>query len=89
MKNYSIQTVIVGYLNDLWKFDGTNWVWLSGSNRTGQHGVYGTKGVPHPNNVPGARQYAISWIDSLDNLYLFGGSGYTESSEGNFIFHFP
>jgi hypothetical protein len=60
-------------LNDLWKFDGTDWIWVSGSNSTGQTGVYGTKGIRSPNNVPGARDGAISWIDSHDNLWLFGG----------------
>jgi N-acetylneuraminic acid mutarotase len=65
-----------GYLNDLWKFDGTYWTWISGSNSTDQPGVYGTKGIPSPNNIPGARgDYAVSWIDSHDNLWLFGGFG--------------
>jgi hypothetical protein len=62
-------------LNDLWKFDGTYWTWISGSNSIDQVGVYGTKGIPSPSNVPGARGYAISWIDSHDNLWLFGGRG--------------
>jgi hypothetical protein len=62
-------------LNDLWKFDGTYWTWISGSSSTGQPGVYGTKGVPSSNNVPGARGgYGVSWIDSHDNFWLFGGS---------------
>src|SRR5690606_22628697 len=52
------------YLNDLWKFDGTNWTWLSGSNTTKQRATFGKKGVPHPDNVPGARHSAVSWIDS-------------------------
>ncbi len=32
------------YLNDLWKFDGTNWIWVNGSDTIDQAGVYGTKG---------------------------------------------
>ncbi|MEE9936107.1 MAG: galactose oxidase [Deltaproteobacteria bacterium] len=70
------------HLNDLWKFDGTNWTWMSGSNIGKQVGIYGTKGVAAPNNVPGARVRAISWIDSNDNLWLFGGSGF-DLVEGN------
>jgi hypothetical protein len=62
-------------LNDLWKFDGTNWTWVSGSNLVQQPGVYGTKGVASPSNVPGARDSAVSWIDKSNNLWLFGGSG--------------
>ena len=65
-----------GYLNDLWKFDGTNWTWVSGSNVINQFGTYGTKGTPAAGNVPGARGDAISWIDGTSNLWLFGGQGY-------------
>jgi N-acetylneuraminic acid mutarotase len=64
-----------GDLNDLWKFDGTNWTWVSGSDLINQSGVYGTKGVASPSNVPGARAGAVSWIDKSNNLWLFGGSG--------------
>ena len=71
-----------GYLNDLWKFDGSNWTWVSGSNAISQKGVYGTKGVPASGNVPGARGYSVSWIDAQDNLWLFGGYGYSKSGEG-------
>jgi N-acetylneuraminic acid mutarotase len=41
-------------LNDLWKYDpSTNlWTWVSGDNTHNQPGVYGTKGVPSPNNQP-------------------------------------
>ncbi len=63
-----------GDLNDLWKFDGTNWTWVSGSDLINQPGVFGTKGVASPSNVPGARVYAISWIDKSNNLWLFGGA---------------
>jgi N-acetylneuraminic acid mutarotase len=64
-----------GELNDLWKFDGTNWIWVSGSNVISQLGIYGTKGTPSSSNVPGARFTAVSWIDKSGNLWLFGGNG--------------
>jgi hypothetical protein len=64
-----------GYLNDLWKFDGTNWTWVSGSNSVNQNGVYGTKGIAASGNVPGARDGSVSWIDGYGNLWLFGGYG--------------
>ena len=73
---------VLGMLNDLWKFDGTNWTWISGSNQINQPGNYGIKGVPHPDNVPGGRQYAAAWIDSSDNLLLFGGY---DNSTGNYL----
>jgi len=64
-----------GELNDLWKFDGTDWTWVSGSNAISQSGVYGTKGTPSPSNIPGARFTAVSWIDKSGNVWLFGGNG--------------
>ena len=67
-----------GELNDLWKYDPTTleWTWVSGSNTPGQPGTYGTKGTAALSNVPGAREGAVSWIDSNGNLWLFGGTGY-------------
>ena len=62
-----------GLLNDLWKWDGTNWTWVSGSSAAGQYGTYGTKGVAAPGNVPGAREGSVSWTDASGNLWLFGG----------------
>ena len=64
-----------GALNDLWKYDPTTdeWTWVSGSNTVDQTGIYGTKGTAAPSNLPGARGYAVSWIDSSGNLWLFGG----------------
>lgn len=67
-----------GVLNDLWKYDPTSnqWAWMSGGQTSSQPGVYGTKGVPSPANVPGARAMAVSWIDADGKLWLFGGSGF-------------
>jgi hypothetical protein len=65
-----------GSLNDLWKYDGTNWTWVSGSNIVNQKGSYGTKGTASSANIPGARYGAVSWIDSQGKLWLFGGQGY-------------
>ncbi|MEE8388243.1 MAG: hypothetical protein V3R65_06695 [Acidiferrobacterales bacterium] len=65
-----------GHLNDLWQFDGTNWTWVSGSNVVDQAGTYGVKGTADAANVPGARNYSISWLDGNGDLWLFGGDGY-------------
>jgi N-acetylneuraminic acid mutarotase len=64
-----------GALNDLWKFDSTNWTWVSGSNLANKYGVYGTKELAAAGNVPGGREEAVSWTDSSGNLWLFGGGG--------------
>jgi hypothetical protein len=63
-----------GFLNDLWKYSGGQWTWVSGSNIAGQSGIYGNEGEPEPGNTPGARQYAVSWIDGSGSMWLFGGS---------------
>jgi hypothetical protein len=65
-----------GVLNDLWKYSSGEWTWESGSQSMNQSGVYGTQGLPAPNNVPGARNSAVGWSDSSGNLWLFGGNGY-------------
>lgn len=62
-----------GFVNDLWKFDGQYWTWISGSNSINQEGVYGVKGVPSASNIPGARWEAAMEIDSQNNIWIFGG----------------
>ncbi len=76
----------VSWLNDLWKYNPTTnqWTWVSGANIVNQAGIYGTKGVSSAGNMPGSRYYATSWIDSNDNLWLFGGGPFGQaSSMGN------
>lgn len=63
-------------LNDLWKYSSGEWTWMSGSNTINQAGSYGTEGTAAPDNVPGARDGAVSWTDKGGNLWLFGGYGY-------------
>jgi hypothetical protein len=46
---------------------------MSGSSMF-QIGTYG--GMVSPYNIPGGRQDAATWIDSNNNLWLFGGWGY-------------
>jgi N-acetylneuraminic acid mutarotase len=74
-----------GYLNDLWEYNlATNeWEWVSGSSTINcvaagcfNPGVYGTLGTPSAGNIPGSREYGLSWIDSSGDLWLFGGLGY-------------
>jgi N-acetylneuraminic acid mutarotase len=64
-------------LNDLWEFNPTTkvWTWMSGNSMVNASGIYGTQGVPAITNVPGNRSFAISWIDTNGNLWLFGGLG--------------
>jgi hypothetical protein len=57
------------------------WTWVSGDSKVYQLGDYGTKGVAASTNKPGARYCSVSWTDSKDNLWLFGGR---ELSNDNF-----
>lgn len=77
----------VGLLNDLWKFDPSTgeWTWVSGNNMVNQSAAYGTKGTSNAADRPGARDGGISWIDSSDNLWLFGGSGFDANGNGGFL----
>ena len=71
-------------MNDLWKFNGVNWACILGNSTVNQFGIYGTKGIASSSNIPGSRYYPISWIDSNNNLWLFGGVGYaTNGNIGN------
>ncbi len=74
-----------GILNDIWKYNpSTNkWTWVKGDNAVEQVGVYGTKGIANATNQPGARYVSTSWTDAYNNLWLFGGYGYDETSSGN------
>ncbi len=67
----------VGQLGDLWKFSTAThqWTWVSGSSTVNNLGVYGTNAVAATTNLPGARSGAAGWIDSSNNLWLFGGYG--------------
>ena len=58
----------------------TYWTWVSGDSTHNKSGVYtGAASAIKP----GARWGSVSWIDSSNNLWLFGGSGYdATASEG-------
>ena len=65
---------VESFLSDLWKYTpSTNeWTWMGGSNTADIPGVY----TGNPGNlVPGAREYAVGWVDSSGNFWLFGGYG--------------
>jgi Chitobiase/beta-hexosaminidase C-terminal domain/Kelch motif/Galactose oxidase, central domain len=75
-------------INQMWRFSpSTNeWTWMGGdtvgtiyagvNDFQTSLGVYGTQGVPAPNNTPGERTGALSWTDHDGNFWLFGGEGY-------------
>jgi len=65
-----------GYLNDLWKWDGTNWTWISGSDTADHYSIYGTRGTTSSTSIPGAREKAFSYMDGSGNFWVFGGFGW-------------
>ena len=80
---YDATSATAGLLNDLWKYSGGQWTWVSGSNSTGPSGVYGQLGTPAPLNVPGGRQASVSWIDNSGNFWLFGGYDLSPTNQPN------
>jgi hypothetical protein len=78
-----------GTLNDLWKFEPVlkRWTWMSGSKISDQSGEYGTTGNLDPAKfVPGSRDVAVSWYDSINSRYwLFGGQGYDAYGSNGYL----
>jgi len=72
-------------LNDLWKYGGAQWTWVSGSNVAYQPGAYGTQGMAALTNVPGARAYAASWVDTTGSFWLFGGVGLDSTGSNSYL----
>lgn len=64
------------WLSDLWVFDPSTrlWTWASGSDVCmGIAPVYGTVGLPSPDNEPGQLSGAVTWSDAAGRLWLFSG----------------
>jgi len=74
-----------GMLNDLWKYRGSKWTWVSGSKSISHKGVYGTQGVADANNVPGTRYGSALWIDTKGNLWIYGGYGYDSKGSSGYL----
>lgn len=72
-----------GLLNDLWRFSGGEWTWVSGSNVMNQTGVYGTQGTAASSNVPGGRQASVCWSDTGGNFWMFGGYDLSPTGQPN------
>ncbi len=76
-----------GRLNDLWRYDPASgqWTWMAGSDELAEPGVYGTKGLASPSNMPGAREGAVCWRDPAGRVWLFGGSGNGQEGEASVL----
>jgi hypothetical protein len=63
----------VGLLNDLWKYSGGQWTWVSGSNVASPISIYGTPGILEPGDAPGGRTDPSVWEDAKGNQWVLGG----------------
>ena len=82
--NHNVSNIL-GNLTDLWKYSvqSGEWSWMGGDDPASQGGIFGTKGTGSSSNIPSGRELAVSWTDPQQNLWLFGGSGYTAFSIGS------
>ncbi|MBT5707776.1 MAG: choice-of-anchor D domain-containing protein [Verrucomicrobia bacterium] len=71
-----------GKLNDLWRWDGKTWTWMSGDPTAAQGANYGTRNITSEDSQPGSRSDAVSWIDSNNQVWIFGGEGYNTIERG-------
>jgi hypothetical protein len=70
---------------DLWKYDiGTNtWTWMKGPGTLYAAGVFGTITIADTSNYPPARyESTTAWVDSNNDLWLFGGR---HTNAGDFL----
>jgi hypothetical protein len=56
---------------------------MTGTNIANQAGTYGAKAAA--NNFLGAREDAVSWIDSSGNLWLSGSDGCDSTGTGGYL----
>jgi N-acetylneuraminic acid mutarotase len=72
-----------GFADDLWKYSGGQWTWVSGSNAANPNSTFGNEGTLDPGNAPGGRFCLNRWTDANGNLWLFGGYGQVPGTTGN------
>lgn len=75
-----------GYLNDVWKYNmsSNEWTWVKGDNNANNYAVYGKQSTT-TSYLPGARQSMLSWTDNADNIWMFGGHGYTVDGGSGYL----
>ena len=73
-------------LNDLWKYEVKNnvWVWVGGSDQIVQESVTGVQGVFSEDNMISGRERIVPFESSGKSLWLFGGRQDNTNSLGDF-----
>ena len=64
-----------GDLNDLWRWDGSEWTWMGGSSKVSSNSNFGTIGVASLSNQPGSR-YASAFGSVSNSLVMYGGQSH-------------
>lgn len=85
--NFSTTTFAMpGLLSDFWMYNASSnqWVWIGGLSRGEGNPFYGEKGKADPQNLPGPRENAVSFIYE-NQLWLFGGSGHDAREFDGFL----
>ena len=81
---YGFSEINFGYLNDLWKFNPLTrqWTWIRGEKLVNEFGNFGPSGEFSSTLSPGARRDAVTLTDKGNNIWLFGGYGYSKYNSG-------
>jgi hypothetical protein len=69
---------IFSVLSDFWRFDGISWNLIYGNETLGLLGDFEL-------GILSARAESFTWVDSSNNLWLYGGTGYSFSSPGRVL----
>ena len=54
--------IYTGFLNDLWRWDGNQWTWISGTESINSNGFYKEIGNSASENLTHSRQGAVGLI---------------------------
>lgn len=84
--NLRSKHMMIGNVGDLWEYSKQQdtWIYHTGSQTVCKSvAKYGELGSDLGNYSPSCRRRAASWVDSLENLWLFGGDG-IDSSQASF-----
>jgi hypothetical protein len=66
----------------MWKFNSSSleWTWVSGNLTLDHDGNYGPKNVWSTEYYPASREGAMTWLDSEENIWLYGGAQFKRGS---------
>lgn len=74
------------YMNDLWKWDGSRWIWLSGYAQFDTHSSYNGIGMRSRANMPGARAGTVGVKSAHGDFIIFGGFSSTLSPKNKVLY---